>query len=64
MLKMKPGFYVSPCGKYIIEIKVYKGRVCESIDVDFERSHIKFDGWNLMRQLKILLSGWERLDDH
>ncbi len=59
---MKDGFYLSPCGKHIVQLTWKCGRFV-SLDIDFIDDHIAFDGgYALIDQVKILLSGWERLE--
>lgn len=64
-MKIKEGFYLSPCGEHIIEVYPWNGLdnyygVCYLTDVDklycgVNECYLSF--------IVIILSGWERLEE-
>lgn len=57
---MKSGFYVSNCGKHIIQIEYKMNIHTHRCTVDFDGSHMNVCSFSseLITQLEIILCGW------
>ena len=63
---MKKGFYLSPCGRHVLQVSESRYNVHTGhfivIDMD-DDSHCEFSGFMVQNNLEVFLSCWEYLGE-
>lgn len=62
-MKLRNGFYVSSNGEHVIELFIKENKFFKAATINFNGFYMNFDGWNINKQLKVLISGWEYLGE-